>query len=129
MPITQSVGVGGANLRSEAQYVQALLNVFRADHGLSALELDGRVGPLTVAAIENFQNAVTGVVDGRVDPGGPAIIALEEQIAPALDEVRAVTILSLPLSYRPAEEEPPVEEEPVLDDGELQTTVDQLTST
>lgn len=123
MPITQSVGAEGVNVRKEAQYVQALLNVFRAERELTALVLDGLVGPKTITAIEEFQAAVTGLVDGRVDPGGPAITALEERTAPVLGEIQAITILSLPLSYEPVEEEPPPEEEPTLSDAELMNLV------
>ncbi|MFI5566953.1 hypothetical protein ACIA6T_06165 [Streptomyces sp. NPDC051740] len=123
MPISQSVGRNGTNLRREVQYVQALLNVFRVEGGRPELALDGLVGPLTFGAIEEFQAAVTGIVDGRVDPGAQAITALEQQTAGVLDELRAVTMFALLLSHRPAEEEPPVVEDPVLDDAELRTLV------
>ncbi|MFJ5778890.1 hypothetical protein [Streptomyces sp. NPDC093094] len=126
MPISQSVGRDGVNLRREVQYVQALLNVFRAEQGRDALELDGLVGPLTIGAVEEFQAAETGIVDGRVDPGAQAIAALERQTAPVLDELRTVTMLALLLSHRPVEEEPPVEQDPVLDDAELHTLVQSI---
>lgn len=126
MPISQSVGRDGTNLRREVQYVQALLNVFRAERGQTALDLDGLVGPLTIEAIEGFQSAETGIVDGRVDPGAQAIGALEQQTAGVLDELRAVTMFSLLLSHRPVEEEPPVVEDPVLDDKELQGLVQSI---
>jgi peptidoglycan hydrolase-like protein with peptidoglycan-binding domain len=126
MPISQSVGRNGANLRREVQYVQALLNIFRAEHGRTALDLDGLVGPKTIGAIEEYQTAVTGVVDGRVDPGAQAITALEAQTAAVLDELRTVTMFALLPSHRPAEEEPPVEADPVLDDAELRTLVQSI---
>jgi hypothetical protein len=126
MPISQSVGRDGANLRREVQYVQALLNVFRTERGQTLLDLDGLVGPLTIGAIEEFQTAVTGIVDGRVDPGAQAVTALEQQTAGVLDELRTVTMLALLLSHRPVEEEPPVEEDPVLDDAELRTLVQSI---
>ncbi|WP_328876144.1 hypothetical protein OHT76_42045 [Streptomyces sp. NBC_00287] len=126
MPISQSVGRNGANLRREAQYVQALLNVFRAERGQTLLDLDGLVGPKTIGAIEEYQTVVTGIVDGRVDPGAQAITALEEQTAGVLDELRTVTMFALLLSHRPVEEEPPVVEDPVLDDAELQTLVQSI---
>jgi hypothetical protein len=126
MPISQPVGRNGANLRREVQYVQALLNIFRAEHGSTALDLDGLVGPKTIGAIEEFQTAVTGVVDGRVDPGAQAITALEAQTAAVLDELRTVTMFALLLSHRPVEEEPPVEADPVLDDAELRTLVQSI---
>jgi peptidoglycan hydrolase-like protein with peptidoglycan-binding domain len=72
-----SVGEGGANLRGDAKYVQFLLCDWRLCNGGSALAVDGIVGPLTKAAILEFQNQQTGLVDGRVDPHGPAIRALE----------------------------------------------------
>ncbi len=67
--------------------------------------LDGLVGPLIIEAIEGFQSAVTGIADGRVDPGAQAIGAPEQQTAGVLDELRAVTVFSLLLSHRPVEEE------------------------
>ncbi|MEG3627098.1 peptidoglycan-binding domain-containing protein [Streptomyces poriticola] len=126
MPISQPVGQDGTNLRREVQYVQALLNVFRTERGRTVLALDGLVGPLTIAAIEEFQSAVTGIVDGRVDPGAQAITALEQQTAGVLDELRTITMFALLLSHRPVEEEPPVEADPVLDDAELQTLVQSI---
>lgn len=126
MAIIGSVGAGGVNVPKEVQYVQSLLNVFRAEQGSVALVLDGIVGPKTITAIREFQTAVTGAVDGRVDPGGPAIIALEEQVAAILGELRAVTMLSLPLSYEPRQVEPPAEEEPTCDDTKLTSLVRSL---
>jgi peptidoglycan hydrolase-like protein with peptidoglycan-binding domain len=76
-PLTASVGRNGANVQSDARYVQILLNDWRGRNNLAAIGVDGRVGPQTIGAIEAFQRAETGIVDGRVDAGGPAIGALE----------------------------------------------------
>lgn len=72
-----SVGEAAINSRPDVKYVQHLLNDWRLSSGGSSLAIDGIVGPLTIAAIREFQRARSGVVDGRVDPNGPAIRWLE----------------------------------------------------
>jgi hypothetical protein len=77
MPIRRSVGDGGANLRGDVKFVQFLLNDWRSRNGLSTIKIDGLVGPETIDAITVFQGKVTGLIDGRVDPNGPALCNLE----------------------------------------------------
>jgi peptidoglycan hydrolase-like protein with peptidoglycan-binding domain len=77
MPIQASVGDGGVNHRGDALYVQFLLNDWRSQNGLTPIAVDGLVGPETIAAIQLFQLQVTKIVDGRVDPAGPALQNLE----------------------------------------------------
>jgi peptidoglycan hydrolase-like protein with peptidoglycan-binding domain len=73
-----SVGEGGVNSSRDVKYVQFLL----CDWGYSArrvaIVVDGIVGPQTKAEIKAFQSQYTGIVDGRVDPNGPSIKALED---------------------------------------------------
>jgi peptidoglycan hydrolase-like protein with peptidoglycan-binding domain len=77
MPITGSVGNGGNNQLGDVLFVQLLLADWLVRTGNSPIAVDGSVGPMTVAAIEAFQTATTGIVDGRIDAGGPALDRLE----------------------------------------------------
>jgi peptidoglycan hydrolase-like protein with peptidoglycan-binding domain len=72
-----SVGEGGTNCRRDVKYVQFLLCDWRYCNEGIGIDVDGIVGPITKAAIKEFQTKHTGIVDGRVDPTGPAIQALE----------------------------------------------------
>lgn len=93
MPIGRSVGQGGVNRAEDVRLVQQLLNNWRGKNFLPSIAVDGFIGPQTIGAIRVFQQRVTGIVDGRVDPNGPAIRALEEvEAGPGLGEV-AVAIL------------------------------------
>ena len=78
--ITGSVGRGGKNFPpSDVMTVQYLLNCVPAPQGGPAKELavDGAAGPKTIAAIEGFQRKLGGFADGRVDPGGATLRALQ----------------------------------------------------
>lgn len=78
--ITGSVGRGGKNYPpSDVMTVQYLLNCVPATQGGPAKELvvDGAAGPKTIAAIEGFQRKLGGFADGRVDPGGATLRALQ----------------------------------------------------
>jgi hypothetical protein len=61
-----TVGLGGANQRTDVIAVQTLLKGSGVDPG----KIDGRCGPRTVAAIQVFQRRFLSHVDGRVDPNG-----------------------------------------------------------
>jgi len=113
MPISNSVGQGGVNVKKDVRYVQVLLNYWRQDNGRPEIATDGLVGPITIAAIVDFQQTVTGIVDGRVDPQGPSLKALEAAFESYLRMVEALSVLSLALSYDPRLEIP------VLNDGVL----------
>lgn len=78
MPLTASVGAGGANHPKDARYLQYLLVDWRRTNNLPPIAIDGVVGPRTVDAIRNFQQRETRQVDGRVDPNGPTLRRLEE---------------------------------------------------
>jgi peptidoglycan hydrolase-like protein with peptidoglycan-binding domain len=83
--ITASVGIGGANRKSDVQEVQGLLNRFVQRLQLEPLEPDGDCGPKTRNAIAAFQGDVVGmdVPDGRVDPGGRTWQQLDAVPGPA----------------------------------------------
>lgn len=81
-----SVGRGGTNLRPDVQEVQGFLNRHQAALGLPRpLTVDGVCGQQTMGAIQAFQTRVQRMArpDGRVDPGGQTLIALQRQGGPA----------------------------------------------
>lgn len=71
--IKASVGTGGANRPADVFTIQYLLNLVPKARGGPSPELavDAICGPLTRAAILQFQRASGAPCDGRVDPGGP----------------------------------------------------------
>lgn len=81
-----SVGNGSVNNSTDVQTVQRLLNAFaaRLSSPISAVRLDedGRIGGSTIAAIRRFQTVTFGIdsPNGRVDPGGRTITALNDSI-------------------------------------------------
>lgn len=78
--ISGAVGRGGRNFPPvDVMTVQYLLNCVPVTQGGPSPELavDGAVGPKTIAAIEKFQRAQGGFPDGRVDPGGNTLRALQ----------------------------------------------------
>lgn len=79
MPITASVGLNGVNRPADVRHVQSRLNEFRKSRGQPPIAVDGIAGPRTVAAIKSFQAAMPRIADGRVDPRGPTLAALEGQ--------------------------------------------------
>ena len=87
--IVKSVGYGGQNNKADVLVVQRLLNNFTTGLGLAALSVDGGFGDITGRAIKRFQAQVMGLTapDGRVDPGGRTIRALNAVAAtgPAAD--------------------------------------------
>lgn len=81
--IAKSVGRGGLNLFDDVKLVQSLINDNLAKlPGLRPLTVDGRVGPKTIAAIEEFQKRVVKMAapDGRVDPNGRTLAFLNEGV-------------------------------------------------
>jgi len=77
--IVESVGRGGANRPADVEVVQVLINKhIGMITPLRPLGVDGRVGPNTVGAIEEFQRRVLEMAepDGRVDPHGRTLKAL-----------------------------------------------------
>ncbi|MFD5317824.1 peptidoglycan-binding protein [Streptomyces sp. NPDC127098] len=111
-PLGQGVGRERPNEPQDVRYVQVMLNESRRLDGVAPIGVDGLVGPETIGAIEDFQTAVTGIVDGAVDVGGPAIVALEQSHADAL--VAAMSLsdvdgfdLSALKAYPPIDEQLP----------------------
>ncbi len=76
--ISGSVGVGGRNLAADVKAIQAALNdIPPADGGADPkLAVDGIAGPKTNRAIARFQQRNIGWSDGRIDPGGPTLKAI-----------------------------------------------------
>lgn len=65
--LSQPVGRGAPNLRADVLAVQHLLLA----RGFARVgDADGRCGPNTIAAIEDFQSGFMRRPDGRIDPGG-----------------------------------------------------------
>jgi hypothetical protein len=83
--ITASVGNGGVNSAADVKIVQALLNRHAAKIGFAPLSVDGKIGAGTVAAIRLFQTKSFGIdsPNGRADPGGRTITAMNALPAPA----------------------------------------------
>jgi murein DD-endopeptidase MepM/ murein hydrolase activator NlpD len=82
--ITQPVGGSIPNLnRSEIKSVQVLLNRHRVPT-LPKISEDGIEGPETRSAIEEFQKRIVRMArpDGRVDPNGATMRALNEASSP-----------------------------------------------
>src|SRR4051794_40070727 len=93
MLITASVGSSGFNRRDDVVLVQFLLNDWRERNRRSPIAQDGLVGPQTIGAIRDFQETMTHVVDGRVDPAGPSMNALARM--PAGETIRSVASILL----------------------------------
>lgn len=72
-----SVGRGGLNRWPDVAAVQQLLNE-HLPSGVRPLVIDGDAGPLTVDLIARWQrrHGIVRQPDGRVDPGGPTLRAL-----------------------------------------------------
>lgn len=79
------VHIREANLSNDVIAIQKLLNSHKKKQGIpSLLREDGRIGPLTIRAIEEFQRNVVrmSAPDGRVDPGGGTLRKLNELGSP-----------------------------------------------
>lgn len=77
--IMAKVGRGGINTSQDVKIVQQLLNQNASKMmPFQPLAVDGKIGPKTIGAIERYQRVVLKFnnVDGRVDPGGKTITAL-----------------------------------------------------
>ena len=72
-----AVGEVKTNHAADVKYAQYLLADWRLRIGGVPLVIDGICGPLTRAAIKEFQRTATKVVDGRMDVDGPSIRTLE----------------------------------------------------
>ena len=63
--IQQSVGRGGVNAPTDVRDAQMELEA----HGVDSGPVDGLVGPLTIGAIDKYQQTVMKHPDDRIDPG------------------------------------------------------------
>jgi hypothetical protein len=86
--INSSVGRDGVNSPKDVRVIQDLLNGC-AHPPKPPLTVDGKVGPRTVTAIEDFQKHVLDRKrpDGRVDPDGRTLAALAKDFAQHAIEV------------------------------------------
>ncbi|MGV9938529.1 peptidoglycan-binding domain-containing protein [Streptomyces sp. NPDC003401] len=109
-PLRQPVGSGGTNSKPDVAYAQLMLNDWRGRNGVSPLlDVDGSVGPRTIGAITFFQQRVTGIVDGRFDPGGPGVGALESGHFDSLTSQASVTSSMEQREFEQEEEAPLLE--------------------
>ena len=76
--ISASVGRNGVNRYEDVVTVQEMLNIIPAYQGgpVDDLVVDGKSGEKTVGAIMKFQRFVGIGADGRVDPSGATLAAL-----------------------------------------------------
>lgn len=82
--INQSVGHNGVNQHRDVEVVQAQINA-QMPPTLTKLVVDGKSGPVTIAAIRSFQKLVVGLQqpDGRIDPNGKTLIKLNDPASEA----------------------------------------------
>lgn len=82
--IKHSVGKNGTNIPDDVRTVRTLLNKFLVPGSLGGppLQMEGKVGKPTINAIKAFQAVYLGHnnPDGRVDPGGKTLTALDGPI-------------------------------------------------
>ncbi|MEM6972887.1 MAG: peptidoglycan-binding domain-containing protein [Pseudomonadota bacterium] len=104
--IVGSVGRKGDNRPADVALVQARLNLM-APPARKTLSVDGRNGPNTMRAIEDFQEKVVGSrkPDGRVDPGGRTLRHLNQMTSAAVWAEKTLNTISCPV--RPAAESLP----------------------
>lgn len=76
--ISASVGRNGVNRYEDVLTIQQMLNMILAYQGgpVEQLDEDGKSGRNTIAAIEKFQRFIGIQPDGRVDPNGGTLAAL-----------------------------------------------------
>ncbi|WP_198158604.1 peptidoglycan-binding domain-containing protein [Sphingomonas hankookensis] len=101
-----SVGRGGLNRWPDVAAVQQLLNE-HLPSGVRPLVIDGDAGPLTVDLIARWQrrHGIVRQPDGRVDPGGPTLRALNGarrvHSIPRAEVRKAPPPVAPPVSRRP----------------------------
>lgn len=98
MSISNAVGKGGRNNNEDVKVVQAALNLVRSgSFGLkSRIEVSGKAGNDTIAAIELFQAGVVGMKtpDGLISPNGKTIQALKSSIKKGLNSDSLAAIMA-----------------------------------
>jgi peptidoglycan hydrolase-like protein with peptidoglycan-binding domain len=101
--IQRSVGYGGANVMAQVMVVQYLLNCVPAARGgpTEELAVDGLIGPKTIAAIRRFQTTSFGRADGRVDPKGRTLQALQGYDPYPGQSAQAAGVFKMPMPPAP----------------------------
>ncbi|MGC1242327.1 MAG: caspase family protein [Chryseosolibacter sp.] len=81
--ISASVGRGGTNRAEDVLTVQQLLNLVPFEDGgpEEPLEEDGKIGRMTIGAIEDYQGFMGIQQDGLISPTGPTFAALNARRA------------------------------------------------
>ena len=85
LKLSQSVGVGGVNRRTDVRLIQSLLNLANFDRGgAPRLKVDGVAGDKTYDAIGRFQSKSASLArpDRRVDPNGKTFRYLTMYLTP-----------------------------------------------
>ena len=103
MPISRSVGRTARNDLTDVLLVQILINMNShrfPDPTRQALRTDGRIGPGTIGAIEEFETAVMKEAesDGMLVPGDATIRALLDGLpaGPTREKLQVVMPRALP---------------------------------
>jgi peptidoglycan hydrolase-like protein with peptidoglycan-binding domain len=101
--IEGSVGYSGRNMAAHVMTVQYLLNCVPANRGGPGTELavDGIVGPMTLGAIRRFQTFNFGRADGRVDPNGKTLHALQSFDPYPNQTVQTAGVFKMPMPPAP----------------------------
>jgi peptidoglycan hydrolase-like protein with peptidoglycan-binding domain len=98
--IARSVGVGGANQNADVRKIQDALNKVPLSEGrpVPLLEVDGWIGPLTTAAITNFQRRQFPGwrPDSRVDPDGKTLRRINDLVSGSMPPEVAKAYASIP---------------------------------
>lgn len=84
--ISASVGRGSMNRPNDVIVIQILLNrIAPADGGPDpTLDADGKIGPKTQEAIDNFQSHHKLGSDGRIGPGGKMLLKINQLVNESL---------------------------------------------
>lgn len=108
--ITASVGNKGRNLFSDVSKIQELLNGnLHKIVPLTPLDTDGKIGKITISAIETYQKIVLKMAnpDGRVDPNGKTIRSLNSTFQQPINDApisviaKSSSAYQFPLKSRP----------------------------
>jgi peptidoglycan hydrolase-like protein with peptidoglycan-binding domain len=107
-----SVGFGGRNERADVQLVQSMLNLLPLDKGgpFPALAQDGLCGPMTNAAIRQFQSKNQCLADGHIDVGGKTertLIGVLQQLGKLAGLIGGVAGSAAPAPQPPVVAVPP----------------------
>jgi hypothetical protein len=135
-PMGQPVGPDDPSEAADVAYAQLLLNDARGRDGLGLIAIDGDVTSIG-SAITDFQEARGLEVDGRLEPGGVTLLALEGEHLSAAADAASIATADLGETFLPPEvelleeapdedeEEPPATELATLDLDEALAPVPQ----